>query len=97
MRRGLINADLGGGIIKKRVGIAGRGKRGGARTVLATNKNDRWFFVYGFQKSARSNINSEEKEALKVLADDLLSMSVIALDAACQRDELQEICHENEK
>jgi hypothetical protein len=97
MRRGLIDADLGGGIIKKRVGIAGRGKRGGARTVLATNKNDRWFFVYGFQKSARSNINSEEKEALKVLADDLLSMSVIALDAACQRDELQEICHENEK
>jgi hypothetical protein len=64
---------------------------------LATNKNDRWFFVFGFQKSARSNINSEEKEALKLLADDLLSMSATALDLACQKDELQEICHENEK
>jgi hypothetical protein len=97
MTHGLIDADLGGGIIKKKVGIAGRGKRGGARTVLATNKNDRWFFVFGFQKSARSNINSEEKEALKFLADDLLSMSASALDSACQSDALQEICHENEK
>ena len=97
MIHGLIDADLGGGIIKKRVGIAGQGKRGGVRTVLATNKNDRWFFMFGFQKNARSNINIEEKEALKLLAEDLLSMSATALDSACQRDELQEICHENEK
>jgi hypothetical protein len=97
MIHGLIDADLGGGIIKKRVGIAGRGKRGGARTIIATNKNDRWFFVFGFQKNVRSNINNEEKEALKLLADDLLSMSATTLDSACQRDELQEICHENEK
>jgi len=97
MMQGLIDADLGGGIIKKRVGIAGRGKQGGARTLLATNNDDRWFFVFGFQKNTRSNINIQEKEALKILADDLLSMSAIALDSACQRDELQEICHENEK
>ena len=40
MAQGLIDADLGGGIVKKRVGLSGRGKRGGART----------FFVYGFEK-----------------------------------------------
>lgn len=97
MMQGLIDADLGGGIIKKRVGIAGRGKQGGARTLLATNNDDRWFFVFGFQKNTRSNINSREKEALKLLADDLLSMSATALDSACQLDKLQEICHENEK
>lgn len=97
MMHGLIDADLGGGIIKKRVGMAGRGKRVGARTVLATNKNDRWFFVFGFQKNVRSNINTEEKEALQLLADDLLSMSIIALESGCQNAELQEICHENEK
>ncbi len=97
MMQGLIDADLGGGLVKKRVGVAGRGKQGGARTLLATNKDDRWFFVFGFQKSTRSNINSREKEALKLLADDLLSMSATALDSACQRDELQEICHENKK
>ena len=97
MMQGLIDADLGGGVVKKRVGVAGRGKQGGARTLLATNNHDRWFFIFGFQKNTRSNINSREKEALKLLADDLLSMSATALDSACQRDELQEICHENKK
>ena len=48
MAQGLIDADLGGGIVKKRVGLSGRGKRGGARTLVATNKANRWFFVYGF-------------------------------------------------
>ena len=35
MARGLIDADLGGGVVKKRVGLAGRGKRGGASSVSA--------------------------------------------------------------
>ena len=47
MTQGLIDADLGGGVVKKRVGLAGRGKRGGARTLLATNKSNRWFFLFG--------------------------------------------------
>jgi hypothetical protein len=37
MERGLIDANLGGGIIKKRVALPGRGKRGSARTLVATN------------------------------------------------------------
>jgi len=53
MAQGLIDADLGGGIVKKRVGLAGRGKRGGARTLVATSKGNRWFFVYGFEKNDR--------------------------------------------
>jgi hypothetical protein len=44
MERGLIDANLGGGIIKKRVALPGRGKRGGARTLVATNSANRWFF-----------------------------------------------------
>lgn len=56
MAKGLIDADLGGGVVKKRVGLAGRGKRGGARTLVATNKGNRWFFVYGFEKNDRANI-----------------------------------------
>ncbi len=50
MRSGLIDADLGGNVLKKRVAVSGRGKRGGARTIVATNKDDRWFFIYGFEK-----------------------------------------------
>ncbi|MHB1618513.1 MAG: type II toxin-antitoxin system RelE/ParE family toxin [Sulfuricella sp.] len=46
MAQGLVDVDLGGGVVKKRVGLAGRGKRGGARTLVATNKGSRWFFVF---------------------------------------------------
>jgi len=41
MERGLIDADLGGGVVKKRVPLPGRGKRGGTRTLVATNKSNR--------------------------------------------------------
>ena len=51
MERGLIDANLGGGIIKKRVALPGRGKRGSARTLVATNRANRWFFVFGFEKN----------------------------------------------
>jgi len=37
MDEGLIDADLGGGVVKKRVALPGRGKRGSARTLVATN------------------------------------------------------------
>ncbi|HLS57186.1 MAG TPA: type II toxin-antitoxin system RelE/ParE family toxin [Zeimonas sp.] len=33
MASGLIDADLGGGLVKKRIQLAGRGKRRGARTA----------------------------------------------------------------
>jgi hypothetical protein len=68
MVAGLIDADLGGGLVKKRVGLGGRGKRGGARMLLATNKGDRWFFLFGFEKNERANISGEELEALQDLA-----------------------------
>ena len=58
MERGLIDADLGGGIFKKRIALPNRGKSGSVRTLIATNKNDRWFFVLGFEKNQRDNINS---------------------------------------
>ncbi len=74
MLKGLIDADLGGGVYKKRVALPGKGKSGSARTLLATNRQDRWFFVFGFEKNDRANISTKELEALQLLADDLLSM-----------------------
>lgn len=41
MVQGLIDADLGAGVVKKRIALPGRGKSGGARTLLATNKGSR--------------------------------------------------------
>ena len=94
MVEGLIDAELGGGVVKKRIGISGRGKRGGARTLIATNKGSRWFFVYGFEKSDRANIFSDELEALQALASDLLALSGKKLSQAVEDTTLEEICHD---
>lgn len=50
MEHSLIDADLGRGGFKKRVALPNRGKIGSVRTLIATNKNDRWFFMLGFEK-----------------------------------------------
>jgi len=93
MSQGLVDADLGGGVVKKRVGLAGRGKRGGARTLVATNKGNRWFFVFGFEKNDRANISVQELEALQDIAQDLLARTGAQLDLAVQESALEEICH----
>ncbi len=80
MSAGLIDADLGGGVVKKRVAMGGRGKSAGARTLVATNRGARWFFVFGFEKSERANISNEELEALQVVAKDLLARTNEQLD-----------------
>lgn len=74
MVNGLIDADLGGGVFKKRVALPGKGKSGSVRTLLATNRHDRWYFVFGFEKNERANVSIKELEALQQLADDLLSL-----------------------
>ena len=56
MAQGLVDADLGGYVFKKRVALPGRGKRGSARTIVATRLNDRWFFLFGFNKNEKSNL-----------------------------------------
>lgn len=91
MAQGLIDADLGGGVVKKRVGLAGQGKRGGARTLVATNKGNRWFFVFGFEKNERANIADDELEALQNIAAQLLARTGRQLDEAVKDGSLQEI------
>jgi hypothetical protein len=95
MARGLIDADLGGGVIKKRFGLAGRGKRGSVRTLVATNKGNRWFFIFGFEKNERSNITENELQALKDIAQALLAITGRQLDEAVEDGSLQEIGHVN--
>jgi hypothetical protein len=94
MAQGLLDADLGGGVVKKRVALPGRGKSGGARTLVATNKGSRWFFVFGFEKNDRANISDSELEALQDLAHDLLARTGPQLDLAVQERALEEICHD---
>ena len=94
MEQGLLDAELGGGVVKKRVALPGRGKSGGARTLVATNRGSRWFFVFGFEKNDRANISDSELEALQDLAKDLLARTVQQLDLAVEERSLEEICHD---
>lgn len=96
MAQGLIDADLGGGIVKKRIGLAGRGKRSGARTLVATNKGDRWFFVFGFEKNEKANVADDELDALQDIAAQLLTQKSRQLDEAVKDGSLQEICDDNQ-
>lgn len=95
MWQGLIDADLGGGVLKKRVPLPGRGKSGGARTLVATNKADRWFFVFGFEKNERANISPEELSALQAIAADLLKLAANDLNTQAETGALQEISDES--
>ena len=91
MVQGLFDADLGGGLFKKRIARSGQGKSGGYRTLVASNKGKRWVFVYGFPKNERSNIDRDEEEALKKLAAYLLSLTALAVAKAEQAGELMEV------
>ena len=57
---GLVDADLGGGIVKLRVARKGEGKSGGYRTIVAYRRGDRAVFLYGFAKSDRANLDAKE-------------------------------------
>jgi hypothetical protein len=92
---GLVDADLGGDILKKRVALPGRGKRGGARTLVATRRASRWYFVFGFEKNEKSNVSPTELEALQVLATELLALTEQQLRKALADGALQEICHDD--
>ena len=94
MMSGLIDADLGAGVVKKRVRLPGRGKRGSARTLVATNRGGRWFFLFGFEKNERDNIGPRELDALQSIAADLLSLSLAQLEAHINSNALREICHD---
>ena len=91
IEQGLIDADLGGHVFKKRVALPGRGKSGSTRTLLAYKKDDRIFFMYGFVKNQRANIKPDELKVLKLLAGHLLGFNNKALDRAIKAGELIEV------
>ena len=91
IRSGLIDANLGGGVVKKRIALTGRGKRSSTRTLLATNLRNKWIFIFGFEKNEMDNISEKELLTLKMLANDLLGMSAAQIKVAVQEGSLVEI------
>ena len=79
--KGLVDADLGGGVIKQRIARPGEGKSKGYRSIVLYRKGDKAFFVYGFPKSDLGNIRGDEEEQFKKAAKLILALSD---DQICQ-------------
>jgi hypothetical protein len=94
---GLVDARLGGFLVKKRVGSGNRGKRGGYRTIVAHRHGDRLVFLHGFDKNDKDNISPREKNALHKLGDLYMTFSAAALSKALQDGDIIEVrCYEQD-
>ena len=69
IERGVYEADLGGGVCKKRIPLPGHGKSGGIRTIVAKKNKEAIIFVVGREKSSPgSDFNDIEQEAAMIIA-----------------------------
>lgn len=91
MEVGLIDADLGGHLYKKRVARAGTGKRGGYRTLLSAKIGAKYVFLFGFPKSALANIRQDERRALQFAGKVFLTLSADGIAKALQAGILEEV------
>ena len=71
--RGLIDADLGGGLIEQRVGRRGQGRSGGYRVIAGYRARGRAVFLLGFAKSDGANISQDEFKFLREHAENWLA------------------------
>lgn len=89
--RGIIDADLGGGVIKQRVARTGQGRSGGYRMLVAYRWGDLAVFLYGFAKKERDNIEDDELESLRNVASDILNSTVECIEKQVKEGRLQEV------
>lgn len=89
--RGIVDADLGDGVIKQRVARPGQGRAGGYRTVIAYRSQTRAVFLFGFAKSDLENISQEDFNDLRNAARAYLKFSDAEIDDAIAERKLAEV------
>jgi hypothetical protein len=89
--KGQIDADLGGGVIKQRIARPGQGKSRGYRTIILFRRGAKAFFVYGFSKSQRANIDDDEKEQFKEASKHVLALTEKQLAELLERGDFMEV------
>jgi hypothetical protein len=94
--QGLIDADLGGGLIKQRVARPGRGRSSGYRTIVGYRVKDRAVFLLGFAKNERENIEDDELLTLRSQAERWLVADTARIQKELELGNLQEINHDEE-
>jgi hypothetical protein len=93
---GLVDADLGGGLIKQRVARPGQGKSGGYRTIIAYQRGDRAVFLFGFAKNERASLDDDELAYWQLVGRSYLGLDDNGLEAAIAEDELTEVSYGHE-
>jgi hypothetical protein len=94
--RGLIDADLRGGLIKQRVARPGKGRSGGYRVIVAYRAKGRAVFLFGFAKSDRENVDSRELESLRAFGNRWLTANETQIALGIREDEIQEVTDDQE-
>jgi len=95
--KGLIDADLGRGLIKQRVPREGAGRRGGFRTIVAYRAGSRAVFIFGFAKNARENIAAADERELADTGALLLGLDARGIETMIHGGELWEVRCDDEK
>ena len=80
--KGVIDADLGGGVIKQRIARQGQGRSGGYRSLIFFRRGERAFFMTAFAKNDRENITNKELAELKKAAAIILAMTETDIEQA---------------
>jgi hypothetical protein len=88
---GLVDADLGGGLIKQRIARAGKGRSGGYRTIIAYRRTGRAVFLLGFAKNERDNIGVDELAELRIVGLNWLNASSETIEDSIEQNALQEV------
>lgn len=89
--QGLIDADLGGGVLKQRVAREGSGKSGGYRALMFFRQGERAVFVFAFAKSDRANLDANEAVTFRKAAKIVLALSQAEIDAEVSAGRLTEV------
>ena len=93
---GQFDVNLGGDVYKERLARSGEGKSGGHRIIVYFKNEFRTFFVYGFSKSEKDNIDEGELRAFKIDAKENFALTDDQLEAWLKRGTLIEILEEKE-
>ena len=88
---GLIDADLGSGLIKQRIGRQGGGKSGGYRSILIFRSGERAVFVFAFAKSGKANLSAAELKVYRKAASIMLELSDDQIETEVEAGRLVEV------
>jgi len=81
--------DLGGGVFKKSL------NRNKHRSIVLARGRRYWFYVYLFAKNDRENIDNDELDAFRDLADVYAAKTEVEITKEVAAKELVEICHDD--